>query len=281
MIVPWSDGVAFMEPVLGKTISRLLRSYYLCPDFPMKLRFWGWFRKLTNYARLTIPYAQMGWITVDERDLLQRRIFVEGTYETEVWATLAAFASEEVVWDIGAHIGSFAIQALLDCRVREIHCFEPDPEQAAILRFNLSLNGNNWRCHQVALGDRIEERLLFRGPQANTGLSTFQRDLGNGTVKVICLTGDEVISHGDAPPPTLVKIDVEGWEERVFQGARELLRTAPPKAIVFEASCDHTGELENKYIVSFLEKFGYQVSWIQRPNGQVQERENFLARYIG
>ncbi len=64
----------------------------------MKLRFYYWLRRLSGYARLTIPYAKDGWITVDERDWLQREIYATGAYEPEVWEALSTFAIAERRW---------------------------------------------------------------------------------------------------------------------------------------------------------------------------------------
>src|SRR5438477_96083 len=93
-----------MPRVLGKYVSLPLRAYYRGPDHPMKLRIYRWFRKSVGYARFTIPYADFGLLTIDERDYLQEKIFATGFYEPEVWDILAGFAvRDEVVWDVGAN----------------------------------------------------------------------------------------------------------------------------------------------------------------------------------
>ena len=78
-------------------------------------------RRRQNYRRFLVRYGPSGWLTLDERCFLQRQIFVTGVYEPEVAETLLKFAvSGEVVWDIGANIGSFAVVALQDSRVQEV-----------------------------------------------------------------------------------------------------------------------------------------------------------------
>lgn len=265
---------------LGKRTSRLLRDWYLGPDFPAKLRLWGWVRRLLAYPRFTISYAENGWITVDERDLLQRQIFVTGFYEPEVWESLSRYCvGDEIVWDVGAHIGSFAIRALLDPQVREVDAFEPDPVSAEILALNLALNRKRYTVHRFALSSRREEARLFRGPLANTGLSSLVPgpDVGRQVFEVDCRTADELVFREGVPPATLIKIDVEGWEFRVLLGARRLLTELPPKAIGVECECDEAGEILDRSLLCYLEGLGYGVRRIKRPSGIVDRRENFLA----
>lgn len=269
-----------MKPyVLNKTISRLMQYYYLKVYVPSKFIWWKWVRSLTGYPRLTVPYANQGWISLDERDLLQRQIFVLGSYEEEVWNTLAEFVcGGEIIWDIGANIGCFAIQAVLDSRIMEIHCFEPHPTFSNILAWNMDLNqGKPFFVHKFGLSDENTETVLYDSPIANLGLASFDKDWGKGSLLVKCLTIDHVIQSGQAPSPHLIKLDVEGWEKKVLYGAKELLKNMPPRAIVFEAACSDTGELLDRELTLYLKEHGYQVSRIERPSGEIEERENYLA----
>ena len=232
---------AYNVRVLNKLISLVLRSYYCGYDHPMKLRIWTHLRRLTSYRRLTIPYMRTGWITLDERDYLEGVILKNGAYEPEVWRTLANSAqSNEIVWDIGSNIGSFAICALLDSRVAEVHAFEPDPLHAEVLAYNLGLNRGHCKIHRFALSNKLEQKVLLHAVFPHGGGSTFidnpQHGQFDGPCHVDCSTIDHLVYREGAKPPTLLKIDVEGWEMQVLEGAIELMRKHPPKAIVVE--CD-------------------------------------------
>jgi hypothetical protein len=54
-----------------------------------------------------------------------------------------------------------------------------------------------------------------------------------GSTRLLAL--DDLVSSGDAPPPDVIKIDVEGYEYNVLQGAQTLIETYRPH-IVFELS---------------------------------------------
>lgn len=244
----------------------------------MKLRMWHWLRHAFGYRRLVVPYGTAGWITLDERDWLQRQIFVTGAYESEVWESMAAFlVAGDTVWDVGAHIGSFAVRALCDERVRVVHAFEPDPAHAQVLERNLALNGGRYFVHRLALSSQTERRLLHLGPSSNTGLSSLTKRGGRGALEVECRSADEVVFAEGVPSPTLLKIDVEGWEWEVLRGAERLLRERPPRAIVFESAADVSGSILERRVPEFLREYGYLVRWIQRPSGIVEPNENYLA----
>lgn len=265
--------------VIGRRASRVLRAYYRGPDHPMKLRLWWGLYKRLHHPRLTIPYARGGWITVDLRDLLQREIFAAGAYESEVWESLAACAvADEIVWDVGAHIGSFSIRALLDQRVKEVHAFEPDPIQADVLAMNLAFNDHRHTIHRCALGSHSGTVKLYRGPLANTGLSSLKNPVSAEIVEVPSKTVDELVFKEHLPPPTLMKVDVEDWESHVFEGSQQLLAASPPKAIAFETTCDSSGRIVDGSLLEFLKARGYQISRIQRPSGSMENRENYVAR---
>ena len=266
-----------MKPVLGWRTSQLLRAYFRGPDHPAKLRLWEWMRRLTGHPLFLVRYMKDGWIHVDERDRIGRELFIEGFYEPEVWETLAAFAdSNEIVWDIGAHIGSFALRPMSDPRVQEVHAFEPNPRQLEILSSNVSMNSGRCVVHPFALSDRQETRPLYQGPPHNTGLSSLAVAVSEEADVVNCRTVDSLVFEEKIPPPSLLKVDAEDWELHVFQGAERTLSEFPPKAIVFEGIDEESG-LPAGEAASFLKKKGYAIRHIERRSNRREYRENYLA----
>lgn len=271
-----------MQNTHGKVISSLLLRYYRGPNHPMKLRIWGWIRKFANHSRLTIPYGSGGWITIDERDYIQNEILNKGYHEPEVWDTIDSLAKEnEILWDVGAHIGTVSVRAVLDPRFKEVHAFEPHPGFSKILELNLSLNKGNCRIYKCALGDKDHEETLHIAVYPNLGGSTFNVDprtsKHKGSFLVPCKKADTVVFSENVTPPTLMKLDVEQWEYNVFIGAKQIFEKCPPKAIIFEATINLKGEFEDPRIQSFLNGYGYKTLWIKRHDGKSWLRENFLA----
>jgi FkbM family methyltransferase len=127
------------------------------------------------------------------------------------------------VFDVGAHIGSFATNlATLHPQAR-IECFEPSPQSAAYLRRNVEQNGLAGRVtvHEIALADK-EGTALFDDNDSGSvhnGLIRSDRRLVDGTdalaerhaVEVPTTTFDMAVAAAPAPPQ-LVKTDCEGGE---------------------------------------------------------------------
>jgi FkbM family methyltransferase len=266
---------------LSRPVSAALLGYYRGPDHPFKLRIWSWMRRHQGYRRFTVRYGSAGRLTLDERCFIQREILVKGSYEPEVAEALLGRAiAREVIWDVGANVGSFAVIARQNEAVEQVVCFEPDPDNRAILELNLSLNaGAAYQVSAMALSDRVEERTLWAGPTLNRGMSTLAGPSSpdSSSSIVSCATVDQLVFERGLPAPTLMKVDIEGWEYPALLGARKLLREAPPKAIAFETRCNAKGEMENAEIARFLADCGYRVAKIQRPSRSVDTQENFLA----
>lgn len=266
---------------LGERSSAKLLRWYLGPDHPSKLRLWRYVLTALGQPRLSVPYGDGAKITVDYRDWLQSTILRTGAYEPEVWSTISAYAGPEAVfWDVGAHIGTFSILACRDRRFRMVHAFEPAPGTCRVLQAHLTLNPGVPRAvHQLALGAETEERVLTAGPEINSGMASLASQSQHGSqFRVQCTTADTLVFDRRVEPPTVMKIDVEGWELEVLRGATRLLDELPPTAIVFEAACESNAPtVDDPSIIEFLGERGYSVSHIPRPDGHLEPRENYVA----
>lgn len=269
---------------LGDRTSAALIRWYLGPDHISKLRMFRYLLGALKNPRLTVPYGAGGRITLDYRDWLQDSILRTGSYEPEVWSTLSVHASsDEVFWDVGAHIGGVSLLACQDSRFRIVHAFEPHPQTYSILQSHLELNGKVTRArrvaHQLALGSRCEDRALTFGPAINSGMATLreEHEAGRKSTIVHCTTADTMVYEQGIEPATLMKIDVEDWEIEVLRGAQRLLREHPPKAIAFETAANERCEPVNADVRELLLDNGYTIRHVPRPNGEVQPRENYLA----
>lgn len=135
--------------------------------------------------------------------------------------------------DVGANIGSYTVMAGAAIGA---HCiaFEPIPATYAHLKRNIDLNGIN----SVAVARNV-------GIGANDGWLTFtsgldtenhvmcDRDPGDDSIKVEVTRLDAALSGIE---PALIKIDVEGYETRVIDGAATVFSKPSLRAVIMELS---------------------------------------------
>jgi FkbM family methyltransferase len=141
----------------------------------------------------------------------------------------------QVFYDIGANVGYMAIEAAsrLGDKIRT-YAFEPQPELARNVAISAALNGlKNVQVFTAMLGREPGEATLFI-PSHSIHASAVSAEAGATAISCPMTTIDELVQGGVMAPPDVIKIDVEGAERDVFEGARRTL-TQHRSAIVFES----------------------------------------------
>jgi FkbM family methyltransferase len=154
------------------------------------------------------------------------------SYEPQVWSQLMNMVRPgDTVADVGAFIGLYAVALARRVGPKgHIAAFEPDRSNFAALEEHCRLNGvKGWTdLMKVAVGE-ANELCAFAGGR---GCESHRGSQG-ATEQVRCVTLDSVFSDRRLD---LLKIDVEGYEEAVLQGAQGLLTDSQrrPRAIFIE-----------------------------------------------
>ncbi len=150
-----------------------------------------------------------------------------GDHEAELPFVRALLRSEDTFVDVGANIGVYSIIAAV--RGARVLAFEPNGSARATLTANLALNH---------IEDRVQ--VLSCALADFSGRARFTTDLeaanhldiepeAKGEVVDVCEL-DTLIEPGARV--TLIKIDVEGFDEAVLRGARGTLERERPVLIV-------------------------------------------------
>jgi FkbM family methyltransferase len=155
-----------------------------------------------------------------------------GLHEFEDMAfVLHALRAEDLFVDVGANVGSYTVLASGAVGARCIS-FEPAPRAYRALLDNLRLND---------LMTRVEARNECLASTPGEVEFTADFDTGNhvvakpesgvGTVRVAVTTLDIALA---SRAPTILKMDVEGYETSVIDGADRTLRSPSLRAVLME-----------------------------------------------
>lgn len=168
-----------------------------------------------------------------ERELRRNRF-----YEHQMLGYLESLALEGGYADIGAYVGTHALFFARYCPATTVYAFEPRGHVFEFLRRHVELNN---------LGERIRPQRLGLSDRAERVTITFE----GRTEEIPCERLDDVIDG----PVSVLKIDVEGMEEKVIAGAARTLREHRP-LILIEA---HT-EAELARDLAALAPYGYRAT---------------------
>lgn len=183
-----------------------------------------------------------------------------GSYEFDKQNQLTQLLTPGAVFfDVGAHVGFYTLLAA--SRVGSegrVFAFEPFPRNTAFLEKHLRLN-------------HVENATLFKAAVADTpGSAHFQEgeasSMGHiadtGTITVEQVSLDSLYEAGRLPLPDFIKIDVEGAELRVLEGARRILTEGQPTLFL----ATH-GAAVHRNCLSLLDSLGYDCSALEEDRG--------------
>jgi len=177
--------------------------------------------------------------------------FYFGLHEFEDMSFLLHYLNEEDTFvDIGANVGSYTILSGI-IKKSTVHSFEPIPSTFKKLKRNISINSkdNKISLYNVGLGEEKGE-LFFTNNSTSTINHAVLNESKIDSIKINVETLDSYKIN-----PTVIKIDVEGFEYFVLKGGYKSLINEELKCIIIELN--ESGE---KYGQNQKEVFEYIIS---------------------
>jgi len=167
-------------------------------------------------------------------------------YEPDISRVLIQVVGEgDTVIDVGANIGFFStLAATLAGPTGRVVSFEPDPANRARLTNNLAINGySNGTVVESPASDKSGMVEFYLNSDDSGGNALWDPAQFPGNVRsqaekrimrVRATTLDEEMTRLGLPTPKLIKVDTEGADQRVLEGARKLLTGAGVPFVISE-----------------------------------------------
>lgn len=191
-------------------------------------------------------------------------VFMDNVYD------VFQISKDDIVVDIGGHIGSFTVKAAAQCPAGHVYTFEPFPPTFSILDENVK-GINNVTIFNKAVSDHTGKERLYlskKNPAENSLLRT--TDI-HTTVELVSL--DDIFSDLGIDHIDLLKLDCEGAEYKIIANAKTKLDHI--KKIVMEVHEPKYFNIPSEFtinkLIDTLEAAGFAVQF---------NRENKYQGYI-
>jgi FkbM family methyltransferase len=234
---------------------------------PARLPFGAWFLARSDYMGAAVVF---------------------GVFELAESAFVGRFIRPGMtVLDIGAHHGFYTLFfSKLVGSSGKVIAFEPSPRERRALRLNVGLN----RCKNVviqglALGESEGESNLYVVNHYETGCNSLQPPAFPAAISIVpvhVISLDQWLAAHHPESVDFIKLDVEGGELSVLQGAERLLERRPRPVILAEVQDIRTQPwgYRAQEIISFLSDKGYR--WFSiSADGSLAPLEVFAESFDG
>lgn len=224
-----------------------------------------------------IPFAENLKIGVSKSGSASL-IYYQGFSELDTADFIRRFLRPGMVFlDVGAHIGEYTLLAAQSVGASgEVHGFEPQANLFPILSQNVGMNSlNNVTLNCSAVSNQVGEIEfeVFNEPSVSSIRKHTTVSQNAKLVRVACTSLNTYWSH-QSRKIDLIKVDVEGAEKLVFEGAEELMSLPSSEAPtwLFEYSPDAYAcfGYQPSEILKLLKRHDYQV-WQYCGDGKVAD----------
>ncbi len=183
------------------------------------------FASLVGKQNVSIPEGPMRGIRLAPSEHTSHA-HLRGVYEAETLAALERLVAPGMVcYDIGASIGYLSL--LMAKRAKKVYAFEPAPHARAEMERHIAANGfQNIETVESPLSGSVREvEFALTGAAYGSGIAKGPQN----EWPVLRMTTSTVDLFAAAhEPPQFLKVDIEGEEAVLFDGAQETLRLHRP-----------------------------------------------------
>jgi len=151
----------------------------------------------------------------------------------------------DVLYDVGANIGVYSLYAAKLRKNCRVYAFEPAAQNFARLMRNVKLNGldNVIPCNMPLSDGQAFALFYVSDLEAGSALHNLGAESASKLTAApsmrqgaLSVSADSLVADFGLPSPNLIKIDVDGLEDKIVAGALKILRAPSLRGVLVEAS---------------------------------------------
>jgi len=183
-------------------------------------RFYLWFNKLI-FSLFYLRHQGKSETEIKVDDDVRFKVRVNTSDALMIWEVWKAkvyddvhipIREDDVVVDLGAHIGAFAVRAARRAHRGKVYSYEAARKNYLLLEENCKLNGlENLHIENIAISDKRGEMPLYT-PANNSILGSLRQETSSFREMVQAITFSDIIAEHALKRVDFLKIDVEGAE---------------------------------------------------------------------
>lgn len=216
------------------------------------------------------------YINIDVKSYIEQQIILKKGYSENInFHIFKNIRPNTILLDIGSNIGTTSLPTATAFPSVDVHCFEPNLEINNKLKENAELNFlDNVYIYDWGISNKSSVKTLFYSGEkfGNRGTSSLHKNddiLNPQEIEIPLRTVDDLYAEC-LKPISVIKIDVQGHEIEVLEGAIKTIQKFNP-IIIFEHEDRYQRQPTKRKdsLQNFFKKANYKVFEIDRYDHRV------------
>ena len=242
--------------------------------------------KINGYKKKEIKFFTPNYLTnwlVDD--------FYRKEPETIEWINSFKTSAREIIfWDIGANLGLYSIYAAVKHSKIKVISFEPSASNLRVLSRNISINNlqDKIMINQLPLDNKPFHFSYFRESQFGEGGSdnsfdsetNFEGKLLNSenSYTLLGTSINTLLDQKILEIPNYIKIDVDGLEHSILEGASRYLKHPKIKSLQIELNENY--KEQHEYVKEIMKSNGFKFKFKKRNESlEIYKYKGFSKTY--
>ena len=246
------------------------------------------FLERENYLKKTICGNEVSFFTPNELIRWRVESILDKEPETIQW--IDEFEDNSTFWDIGSNIGLYSIYTAIKKKGVKIYSFEPSTSNLRTLSRNVSINNlqNKICIIPFALSNLENKFLLLREKNFKEGgaLNAFGVDYDysgkkfnfSNSYNTFGTSLDNLVKQEILDFPNYIKIDVDGIEDLILDGSKNILQNKNLKSILIEINDKFQSQKDR--IILTMRNNNFELVHKKRNENYYKNEYNGIYNYI-